>query len=104
MLLHRIIYYRYRIPSDPKTISFIGNSFSVTYWNNSPDVLHEVFFHLFQNAYQPGSYYENLTKNNHIPIKYGKYEKEGLGTTTDNIKVNGKPVKTELDNTILKVF
>jgi len=98
------IHYKIEAALDDSLNLIRGNSFSVTYWNNSPDVLHEVFFHLFQNAYQPGSYYENLTKNNHIPIKYGKYEKEKLGTTTDNIKVNGQVVKTELDNTILKVF
>lgn len=81
-----------------------GNSYTLTYWNNSPDVLHELYFHLFQNAFQPGSYYENLTRNNRIPVKYGKSEAQGLGTTTENIRVNGILVKTELDNTILKLF
>ncbi len=81
-----------------------GNSYKLVYWNNSPNTLNELYFHLFQNMAQPGSYYENLTENNKIPIKYGKYEQQGLGTTTENILVNGQAVKTELDNTILKIF
>ena len=28
----------------------------ITYTNNSPDELNEVFFHLYQNAFQPESY------------------------------------------------
>src|SRR5437868_8529160 len=34
--------------------SFDGN-LSVVYTNNSPDTLHEVWFHLYYNAFQPGS-------------------------------------------------
>src|SRR5436309_9438439 len=34
--------------------SFDGK-LSVVYTNNSPDTLHEVWFHLYYNAFQPGS-------------------------------------------------
>ena len=80
------------------------DAYKLTYFNNSPDDLTVLYFHLNENAFQPGSYYDNLTKNNHIKPKYGKYEAQGLGITTDSIRVNGALVKTELDNTILKVF
>ena len=33
----------------------LAGDLSLTYTNNSPDDLHEVFFHLYWNAFQPGS-------------------------------------------------
>ena len=37
---------------------------SLTYWNNSPDDLNFVYFHLYQNAFQPESYLDELQKQN----------------------------------------
>lgn len=74
------------------------------YQNNSPDTLYELYFHLYQNAFQPGSYYDKLQRANGRKNRYGKYESQGLGTVVSNLKVNGDEVKTELDNTILKVY
>jgi len=97
------IYYDIRAKIDEKT-DIITASQKLIYWNNSPDSLNIVYFHLYQNAFQPGSYYDDLQKQNGKNPKYGKYEIQGLGTVVENLKVNGKKVKTELDNTILKVF
>src|SRR5947207_10267336 len=41
--------------------SFDGN-LSVIYTNNSPDTLHEVWFHLYYNAFQPGSMMHERSK------------------------------------------
>lgn len=76
----------------------------LTYWNNSPDTLYYVFFHLYQNAFQPQSYYDNLHANNKIKPVYGKYEKKGLGTEVLDIRNNDQKVRVEMDNTIMKVF
>ncbi|TAF73346.1 MAG: M1 family peptidase [Bacteroidetes bacterium] len=81
-----------------------ATEYTLTYYNNSPNALTELFFHLNENAFQPDSYYDNLWKNNKLKPKFGKSEAQKLGTTTKNWKVNGKEVKTQLDNTILKVF
>ena len=87
-----------------ETKDIIDASQTLTYWNHSPDDLSFVYFHLYQNAFIPGSYCSELHHQNHARISYGRYEKKGLGTVVKNLKVNGEEVQTELDNTILKVF
>lgn len=77
---------------------------TLTYTNNSPDTLNWVFFHLYQNAFQPGSYCDALHEANDYPTRYGPYESKGLGTVVSNLKVDGEVAKTELENTILKVW
>ncbi len=84
--------------------NIIEGSEELTYWNNSPDTLHFVYFHLFQNAFVKGSYLKNLEAANKVKSRMGKYESDGLGTTVDRIQVNGIYATSELDNTILKVY
>ncbi len=76
----------------------------LTYWNNSPDTLRYVYFHLYQNAFIKGSHLHALEKANKVKTRMGRQEEAGLGTTTANIMVDGQPANTELDNTILKVY
>lgn len=98
------VHYEIKVNINEQTDIIEGDFYRLTYFNNSPDVLNVLYFHLNENAFQPGSYYDNLTRNNKIKPTFGKYEAQGLGTTTDSIRVNGALVKTELDNTILKVY
>ena len=97
------VYYNIKANID-ETTDIIDATQSLTYTNNSPDQLHYVYFHLYQNAFQPDSYLDELYKQNKKLPKYGFYENQKLGTIIETIKVNGKDVKTELDNTILKVY
>lgn len=77
---------------------------SLTYWNNSPNDLSFVYFHLYSNAQNKDSYLSDLYKNNGYKLKYSKYREKNLGTVVETISLNGKELKTELDNTILKVY
>jgi len=87
-----------------ETKDIIDATEQLVYWNNSPDDINELYFHLYQNAFTPNSYCSELHNQNQKEISYGSYEKEGLGTVVKNLKVDGKSVETILDNTILKVI
>ncbi|MEZ4979292.1 MAG: hypothetical protein R2772_08335 [Chitinophagales bacterium] len=72
------VYYKIYATINEKTDIIEGQE-QLIYWNNSPDTLKVVYFHLYQNAFQPGSYLDNLYHNNGQAPKYGKYESQGLG-------------------------
>lgn len=87
-----------------ETTDIITGEEQLVYWNNSPDTLHFVYFNLYQNAFQPGSYLDDLQKHNDVHPSYGKYEKNKKGTEIDSMASLSGNLKTELDNTILKVY
>ena len=97
------IYYNIKATVDEET-DIITATEQLTYTNNSPDELDVVYFHLYQNAFQPDSYLDELQSQNGENPKYGKYESRKLGIIIDKMTVNGINVITELDNTILKVY
>lgn len=97
------VHYNIRASIDETTDIITGEE-TLTYVNNSPDTLYFVYFHLYQNAFQPGSYLDNLEHNNGLNVKYGKYESARLGCVIDEIKVDTLLLKTHLDNTVIKVF
>jgi hypothetical protein len=94
--------YKIHATIDENTDIITGKE-ELIYWNNSPDTLKVVYFHLYQNAFTPDSYLDNLYHANEVNTTFGKYETLGLGTVIEKINVSGQPVKTTLDNTILIV-
>ncbi len=85
------------------SLNMVDGTEQLEYFNNSPDTLHELYFHLYQNAFQPGSFLDDQYKSNKVPTRFGHYEKNGLGTTVSNIIENGMPVQGEIDNTIMRI-
>ncbi len=85
------------------TNDVIWGTSELTYTNNSPDTLKELYFHLYQNAFVKGAYLENLNLANGFKQEFGRHEINGRGTLIKKISVNDKAVHTSLDNTILKV-
>jgi hypothetical protein len=88
---------------DDKT-DIVDGAETLIYKNNSPDQLSFVYFHLYTNAQTKGSYLEDLYRNNNIDVKFGKYASQGLGCVVSSITIDGQSLKTEQDNTILKVY
>jgi len=63
----------------------IYGSLELTYYNNSPHIQKEAFFHLYQNSFQPESLTDDLYKLNKLNVNYGPYEKQKLGTQISQI-------------------
>ncbi|HWB62170.1 MAG TPA: hypothetical protein VG603_01575, partial [Chitinophagales bacterium] len=79
------IHYTIKANIDETTDVITGQE-HLAYTNNSPDTLYFVYFNLYQNAFTPKAYLDNLQLNNGERPTYGKYERAGLGTTIDEIK------------------
>lgn len=69
----------------------------LTYWNNSPDTLREVFFHLYANAAKPNSYLARLSGRGNRPLDRNR------GTEVARMTMDGQEATVEVDNTIMRV-
>lgn len=85
------------------TQEFINGSEKLTYTNNSPNTLHQAYFHLYQNAVQPGSLVDELYRINKTKVAYGQYEAQQLGTIVHSVVINGQSVPFSIQNTLLKI-
>jgi hypothetical protein len=87
--------------------SFDGK-LSVVYANNSPDTLHEVWFHLYYNAFQPGSMMHERSKtlnDRGVAEKIDHYKRSDWGEQKiSNVSVDGNDAKFEITGTVMKVI
>lgn len=98
------VHYKIYARIDEKT-DIISGQEEVIYYNNSPDTLYFLYFHLYQNAFQPESYYDKMTRANGVIPRYGRYESKKKNIEVIKMHLNNDDnVKTEIDNTIMKVF
>lgn len=106
--------YKMNIDVDAANFSYNGKQ-EIQYTNNSPDELSVVYFHLYWNAFKPGSMMDQRVQNQGKNAD-GRLVENGvsrLSTIPKNeegsqkinwIKQNGKDLKFEVQETIMKVY
>ena len=100
--------YTMDIQMDVVNNQFKGDQ-KLVYTNNSPDTLHKVYFHLYFNAFQPGSMMDARSRSIADPdrrvsnrIKGLKDDEIGYQKVT-SLKQDGKDIEYETSGTILEV-
>lgn len=117
------IKYTMNIDMDVQSNQYAGKQ-KIDYWNNSPDTLNRVFFHLYWNAFQPnsmmdmrsrrqGSIVLRTAKNGEEVRDWDPRVEDRIATLSPgemgyeklaSIKMNGREQKTKLHETILEVI
>ena len=73
---------------------------TVTYTNNSPDVLTHVWFNLEQNLFSANSEGTRLTKSG---ARFGNRDKFDGGFTIRSVSVSGDPLELEVHDTVARL-
>lgn len=88
----------------------IEGSQKLIYTNNAPDTLHKVYYHLYFNAFQPGSMMDVRSRNipdpdRRVGDRISKLTKETQGfQIVKSLKLNGADVDFQIEGTILKAI
>ncbi len=100
--------YQMEIDFDVNLHRFTGKQ-RLVYFNNSPDELTKVFYHLYFNAFQPGSMMDVRSRNIKDPDGRVEGRIQSLGDSEigyhkiTSLKQNGVPVDYQVEGTILEV-
>jgi len=104
----QLVDYTMEVTLDTETARYRGTQ-KLVYTNNSPETHHKVFYHLYFNAFQPGSEMAIRLKNAadtnrrfKIDIDSLTLEQQGFLKVT-NLRQNGTRVQTVAAETILEV-
>ena len=101
--------YTMSVSLDEKTSNYSGKQ-KLIYKNNSPETLHKVFYHLYFNAFQPGSEMavqlkNSPDKNTRFDVNLDSITKDQQGfLKVENLTQDGALVKTIDSETILEVI
>ena len=101
--------YTMSVSLDEKTSNYSGKQ-KLIYKNNSPETLHKVFYHLYFNAFQPGSEMavqlkNSPDKNTRFDVSLDSITKDQQGfLKVENLTQDGVLVKTIDSETILEVI
>lgn len=96
------VWYKINAKLDANTEVISGEEY-IEYTNNSPNDLTQMYFHLYQNAVQPGGLVDQLYDANKTPHTFGKYESQKLGTEIFEVRINEQKVEAQVDGTIMKI-
>lgn len=100
--------YKMDVTMDVTTNRYTGTQV-LKYTNNSPDTLTRVFYHLYYNAFQPGSMMDVRSRtiadpDRRVADRIAKLTPEEIGYLYPSaLKMNGKPVDFQIVETILEV-
>jgi len=100
--------YEMEIDFDVKKHQYEGKQ-SLTYFNNSPDTLREVFYHLYFNAFQPNSMMDVRSRtiadpDPRVGARIQELTEEEIGyQKVKSLKQDGQELEYELAGTILEV-
>ncbi len=101
--------YKMDIYFDVETNQFSGSQ-ELNYFNNSPDTLKKVFFHLYFNAFQPNSMMDVRSRTIQDPDwrvqdRISKLDNSEIGFhEIKTLKQNGKDLAFEVEGTVLEVI
>ena len=100
--------YKMNVEMNVEDYTYTGEQ-QLTYTNNSPETLHKVFYHLYFNAFQPGSEMAARVNNGkdkntrfNVNIDSINYNQQGYLKVYD-LRQDGKSIQSVLSGTILEV-
>ncbi|WP_417557954.1 M1 family metallopeptidase [Mesoflavibacter zeaxanthinifaciens] len=100
--------YKMDIDMDVNNYQYQGKQ-TLVYTNNSPDVLDKVFYHLYFNAFQPGSEMDVRSRNiedpdSRVGDRISKLKPNEIGyINVNSLKQDGKKINYETVGTVLEV-
>ncbi len=100
--------YTMNVTLDTKT-HLVNGTQKLVYYNNSPDTLGKVYYHLYFNAFQPGSMMDVRSStiadpDRRIGTRISKLTESEIGyQNVTSLKQDGRTVKTKVNGTILEV-
>ena len=100
--------YEMKIDMDAEKHQYQGEQ-ELVYHNNSPDTLNKVFYHLYFNAFQPGSQMDVRSRNikdpdERVGDRISKLSEDEIGyIKVSQLLQDGEPVQHEVVGTVLEV-
>ena len=100
--------YKMEIDMDVESFQYKGKQ-TLVYTNNSPDVLNRVYYHLYFNAFQPGSEMDIRSRSiadpdGRVGDRISKLKPEEIGyIKVNSLKQNGTTINHETVGTVLEV-